>query len=460
MFTTIKGTPMKLDWRKTFLIGLGFFGISLIWQVYNLFMPLFLQAGNPAFDTGGHTNLLGFGLDASVAGFIMTLDNIAALFILPLIGIWSDRTRTRFGRRYPYILIGAPLAALAFVLIPVAAGAINPEANGSVASNPGAFAFLMVVAGAMLLAMAFFRTPVIALMPDLTPSEQRSKANGVINFMGGLGGVLAALGLARLFDSSHILPFLLSSVVLIISVILLFIFVREPKLPAPAETEPREPQESRSILKAARGLAPEQRRNLLLLMAAIFAWFVGYSAIETFFSSYAVTTLKLQAGEAGMRLSVSIIAFIVFAIPAGYIGARFGRKRTISFGLFVFAILLILAFLMPNLTFVTIALGAGGFAWALVNINSLPMVVDLTDDPRQLGTYTGFYYLASQLAAIAGPVVNGIIIDLTGKNYNSIFLVAPVFFVMALTAMLFVTRGEARQAATGAVLSSAQGTDV
>jgi MFS family permease len=195
-------------------------------------------------------------------------------------------------------------------------------------------------------------------------------------------------------------------------------------------------------------------------MAAIFAWFVGYSAIETFFSSYAVTTLKLQAGEAGMRLSVSIIAFIVFAIPAGYIGARFGRKRTISFGLFTFAILLILAFLMPNLTFVTIALGAGGFAWALVNINSLPMVVDLTDDPRQLGTYTGFYYLASQLAAIAGPVVNGIIIDLTGKNYNSIFLVAPVFFVMALTAMLFVTRGEARQAATGAVLSSAQGTDV
>ena len=430
---------MKLDWRKTFLIGFGFLGISVMWQLYNLFVPLYLQAGNPAFDAQSKSLLPGFGLSASLTGVVMTLDNIAALFLLPLIGIWSDRTRTRIGRRYPFILTAAPIAAVAFVLIPVAAGMINRAANGSIAANPGPFAFFLIAIGSMLLAMAFFRTPVIALMPDLTPSPLRSKANGVINLMGGLGGIIAALGLARLFDINHILPFAIGSALLIIAVILLFLTVKEPKI-----AESSEPQErGKGLFRELQNVPKESRRSLYLLMAAIFAWFVGYNAVETFFSSYAVTTLGITPGSAGTLFSVSIGLFILFSIPAGYIGTKFGRKRTISLGLILFAVLLIVAYFMPSVTIITIVLAVGGIAWSLVNINSLPMVVDLSEDARLLGTYTGFYYAASQTAAILGPILNGFIIDATGRNYSSIFIATPVFFLLAAFFMSRVTRGEA-----------------
>lgn len=489
---------MKLDWRKTFLIGLGFLGISVIWQIYNLFVPIFLQAGDPAFDAqnaaqtivvaegdtldaiaeqygltvddltalndleagapleiGQRLNIApykGFGLSATLTGFIMTLDNIAALFILPVIGVWSDRTRTRIGRRYPYILTAAPVAAAAFVLIPIATGMIDPLHNGDVAANGGAFALFLIGAGLMLLGMAILRTPVIALMPDLTPSPLRSKANGVINFMGGVGGIIAALGLATLFDVNPLLPFIIASVTLIVAVILLFVWVKEPPVEA-LEAEAHEASDTEEAIGGLRGfklVPPQYRRSLGFLLVAIFGWFVGYNAVETFFSSYAVTTLGITAGSAGTLFSIALATFIAFAIPAGYIGTRYGRRRTITAGLAIFAVLLVIGFFSKSTTVIGIVLGVGGAAWALVNINSLPMVVDTTDDPRLLGTYTGLYYLASQTAAIFGPILNGWIVDLTGRNYSVIFLVAPIFFVLAIMCMRFVTRGEAHRAAGAA----------
>ena len=439
---------MKLDWRKTFLIGFGFLGISVMWQIYNLFVPLFLQSGDPAFDAQSKSGILGFGLSATWSGLIMTLDNIAALFILPLIGAWSDRTRTRIGRRYPFILIGAPVAAIAFALIPVATGMINPAANGSISGNGGAFALFIAAIGAMLLAMAFFRTPVIALMPDLTPSPMRSKANGVINFMGGFGGVVAALGLARFFDVNHIIPFWAGAAIMLVAIALLFITVREPKV-ADLSTEQAGGEKPRAGLRGISMAPAESRKSLILLMLAIFGWFVGYGGIGAFFSSYAVTKLGVTAGTAGTLFSISSVAFIIFAIPAGFIGVRLGRKRTITTGLAIFGTLLVIAYFVPNVPAVAVILALGGMAWALVNVNSLPMVVDITEDARLLGTFTGMYYFASQSAEIFGPLLNGAIIDLTGRNYSMIFLVTPAFFVLAIICMAFVTRGEAHQAPEG-----------
>jgi len=410
-----------------------------MWQVYNLFVPLFLQAGNPEFEAQSATGILGFGLNASLAGAIMTLDNVAALFLLPLIGIWSDRTRTRIGRRYPFILTAAPVAAIAFVLIPVAAKMINPAANGSIAANPGAFTLFLIAIGLMLLAMAFFRTPVIALMPDLTPSPLRSKANGVINFMGGLGGIIASLGLARFFDVDPLIPFASGSGLLLVAVLLLFITVREPRLSDTAAEAQQEAAERVTLGSALRA----GDRSLIFLLAAIFCWFVGYNAIETFFSSYAVTTLGLSAGTAGTLFSIALGLFIFFSIPAGYIGTRLGRRLTIMLGLLIFAVLLVVAYFVPSVPVIAVILGLGGASWALVNINSLPMVVDLAQNERLLGTYTGFYYAASQTAAILGPILNGLIIDATGRNYASIFLATPGFFLLALICMAFVRRGEA-----------------
>jgi Na+/melibiose symporter-like transporter len=434
---------VKLDWKKTFLIGFGFFGISVMWQLYDSFVPIYLQSGNPLF--ASTRNVLGFGLSATLTGFIMTLDNIVAIFILPLIGALSDRTRTRIGRRYPYILTAAPVAAIAFFLIPLAANRVNPATTGSVADNTGAFVLFMIGAGLMLLAMATLRTPVITLMPDLTPSPLRSKANGVINLMGGVGTVIATLGVARLFDVNQFIPFVLASVLLLLAVALLFATVREPRVEdlAPEGHEQSEQEEALRGLRGVRSIPAANRRSLILLLLAIFFWFVGYSGTSTFFTSYAVNVLKVSEGFAPTLFGIAGITFILFAIPAGFIGERIGRRRTIMLGLAIFAALLVVAFFVPNMYVIAGVLGLGGLGWALVNINSLPMVVDMTRDPRLLGTFTGLYYLASQLASSSGPTLSGALIDLTGRNYSSIFLLTPAFFLLAILCMAFVRHGEA-----------------
>lgn len=430
---------MELDYKKTFLLGFGFLGVSVLWTIYNAYVPIFLQAGNPEFE--GTAKTLGFGLSAGLAGFIMTLDNIAALFIQPYIGVLSDRTRTRIGRRFPFILVGAPIAAIAFALIPLGPRMIPPELNGQLAHLTGPFAFMMVMVGLTLLAMAIFRTPVIALMPDLIPSPLRSKANGVINFMGGVGGLLATFGGAALYGLGTCVPFVVGSALLLIAIGVLFVSIKEPR--EYAEPEKQGPS-GISLLRHLREVPTEYRRSLFLLMGAIFCWFVGYNAIETFLSSYGVAVLKVPENRAALLLGVAQITFILFSIPSGFIAGRFGRRRTIITGLAIFGVLLVIAFFVPNYWVIAGLLAIGGMAWALVNINSLPMIVDIAPTAVLLGTYTGLYYLASQTAAVFGPILNGVVIDVMGRRFDMIFFVTPFFFVLAILCMLGVTRGEAR----------------
>jgi len=429
----------KLDYGKTFLIGFGFFGTSIMWALYNTYVPIFLQAGHPDFAA----QTAGFGLGALATGFIMTLDNIAAFFIQPIMGAFSDRTRTRFGRRMPYIIIFAPIAVAAFCLIPMVPRMIPPELSGQLDQLGGVFTLFVAALCVMLLAMAVFRTPVVALMPDLTPSALRSKANGVINLMGGLGGVLAFLVGGLLYKIHHPLPFWFGGLVTLVAVTILFWKVKEPQ----ELVESASDDGGLGVFKGLRGIPRENVRSLTLLILAIFFWFVGYNAVETFFSSYGVATLGVSESTASMILSVAYITFILFSIPSGVIATRFGRKRTIIAGLVVFGVLLTIMFFVPVVPVVIVLLAVGGLAWSLVNINSLPMVVDSAPSEDVLGTYTGLYYVAGTSAAVIGPILNGWIIDLTGRNYSTIFLVTPAFFVLAILCMQGVTRGEARTTA-------------
>ena len=429
----------KLDYKKTFLLGFGFLGVSVMWLVYNTYVPIFLQAGNPDFRTSGAVTV-GFGLSAGLSGLIMTLDNIAAFFIQPFVGLLSDRTRTRIGRRMPYILAGAPIAAIAFILIPIAVNRIPAQLSGQSAQLGGQLAFFMIAIGLMLLAMAVFRTPVIALMPDITPSPLRSKANGVINMMGGIGGLLATFGGAILYRLDKIAPFVAGSLIMLVAILIVFLTIREPREYA-AELK----RESWwDTLRQVSAIPGEARKSLVLILLAIFSWFVGYNAIETFFSSYATFHLGVSESTASILLGCFSITFIAFSIPGGMLAEHWGRRRTILTGLAIFAVLLLLAAFLPYVAAIAALLFLGGIAWSLVNINSLPMIVDLAPNDGALGTYTGLYYISGTLAAIVGPILNGWIIDLTGKNYNMIFFVAPVFLVIAMLCMWFVTRGEAK----------------
>jgi MFS family permease len=434
---------LRLNWGFTFLIGLGFFGIEILWRLYNNFVPLYLQSGSASFDATQAAPILGFGLSTFASGLIMGLDNLAALFLLPIIGALSDRTFTRIGRRMPFILACTPIAAISFALIPLAPALISPAANGSVNAMPGLFALFVVILSVMLLAMACFRTPVISLMPDLTPSPLRSKANGVINFMGGLAGVIGTLALSPLFDANPWIPFVAGAVILCAAVAALFALVRERE--ASVVIGEGEEREGLNVLKKLRDLPAANRRTLAFLMLAIFCWFVAFNGIDTWFTSFGVTVLELSPGQAGQIFSVALIAFILFAIPAGFIGTRVGRKWTILTGLALFTGILILINLLQNLTVITVLLAIGGASWALVNINSLPMIVDTSTDERMLGTYTGMYYIASQFAAILGPAITGLVVDMSGGDFRTIFVVVPAFFGLAIMAMLFVKRGESKR---------------
>jgi len=411
---------MKFNYGKIFLLGFGFFGVSVIWGVYNAFVPLFLANK--------------FGLAPVFIGFFMTLDNIAALFIQPPVGAWSDRLRTPIGRRMPFILIGAPIGALVFGLIPLAS--VLP--------------LFVACTTTLLLSMALWRTPVVTLMPDITPSQFRSQANGIINFMGGLGAIISFLGGATLYKMNPAFPFWMGSILVIVSVLLLFIFIREPKEYEKSEEKP-------SMIESLKDIVHDQDKSALRLLSAIFFWFVAYNGIEAFFTLYANKYLKLEEADGARLLGQLSLIFVIFALPAGYIGSRVGRRKTILTGITILTLCMLSMFVIAPETLIIqltklpilgvvpvigVILMFAGAGWALININSLPMVVDMTDAIR-LGTYTGLYYLFSTLAAIAGPNINGLIAQFTG-SYASIMLSGPIFMAIAAYLMTGVRRGEAK----------------
>ena len=421
---------MRFNYGKIFLLGFGFFGVSVIWGVYNAFVPIFLADK--------------FNLAPAFIGFFMTLDNIAALFIQPPVGAWSDRLRTPIGRRLPFILVGAPITALAFGLIPLAA--VLP--------------LFVACTSTLLLSAALWRTPVVALMPDITPSPNRSQANGIINFMGGIGTIIALQTGGMLYKISPAFPFWLGSALVVVAALIVFLFVKEPK--DYAERNEQQP----SMIESLREVLNDEDRSGARILFAIFFWFLGYSAVETFFTLYAQKHLGIDAGDGATLLSVFPLFFVLFAIPSGFIAARIGRRVAISIGLIVVAVVLALLYILPAttllsavsplplvgiplteggprmLTMAGVLLIFGGTGWAFVNINSLPMVVELTSAAR-IGTFTGLYYLFSTLSAIVGPNVNGWAIQLSGNNYSVIMLIAPFFMLAALVLMLGVRRGEA-----------------
>ena len=407
---------------KTLLLGFGFFGVSVIWSVYNAYVPIFLA----------HK----FNLQPVLIGFFMTLDNIAALLIQPPIGAWSDRLRTPIGRRMPFILVGAPLGALAFGLIPIQT--ILP--------------LFVACTSTLLLSMALWRTPVIALMPDITPSHYRSQANGIINFMGGIGAIIAFLYGADLYDLNPAYPFWLGSVLVIFASLMVLIFIREPKeFETTDKTDP-------NLWVSLKKVWSEQEKSPLRILFAIFCWFVAYNAIEAFFTLYAVNYLGVAESDGARLLGQLSLFFVLMALPAGLIGASIGRRRTIMIGIVGLAACMVAMFVIPaetltisltrlpvlgNVPVVGVILMLAGISWALININSLPMVVDMTDD-MHVGTYTGLYYLFSTMAAILGPNLNGLIVQLSGSNYSSIMVIGPIFMLLAFILMAGVRRGEAK----------------
>ncbi len=391
---------MKLDYKKTFILGLGFFSASIIWPIYNNYVPIMLET---------------YIKSGTFIGAIMTIDNIFAVVFQPFFGALSDRTNTRFGRRMPFLLIGVPLAAIFCSLIPSSNSLIS----------------LMTFIIIMNFAMSIYRAPTVALMPDVTPSPLRSKANGVINFMGGLAAVIAyGLG-GVLYKVNPGYPFYMASIIMLAALILLYTNIKEPEL---IEIEKKEEKPKKDAAK---------NKSLIFMLLAIFFWFTGFNAVETFFSLYGQHILGIEPGTSSIVLTSFSLAFLIFAIPAGFVASKLGRRKTILLGIIGALVVFVPLIFIRNAIVISIILISGGIFWALININSYPMIVEMA--PKGLtGAYTGYYYFFSSTAAIVSPILFGWIKDLVG-SYSPLFVYASMGFVLAFICMQFVKHGDVKE---------------
>lgn len=413
---------MKLNYKRTFLVGLAFLSISAFWQMYDSIVPLILQNT--------------FHLNESVIGAIMAIDNVLAVFLLPIIGTLSDKVDTPLGKRTPFIIGGTAAAVCLMMFLPYADAQKNM--------------WLFIIAlGLTLIAMASYRSPAVALMPDLTPKPLRSSANAVINLMGAVGGVYALI-LIRLLvpkgeNPSYLAVFTGVAAIMVLAVIVLVITIREKKLAARIAADYPD-EEVSSVAQTSSGkLAPEVRRSLNFILASILLWFTAYNAVTTAFSRYAVTVWKMEGGGFASCLMVATVAAIISYIPVGAISARIGRKKTIMLGLSAMLISYSAVFFYPtyNVTanFFFALIGAG---WAAVGVNSLPMVVEMSRG-SEIGKYTGLYYTFSMSAQIATPILSGLLLQYV--SYNTLFPYAIFFTICAILTMSQVRHGDAKPAA-------------
>lgn len=419
----------KLNYKRTFFIGLAFLSISAFWQLYDNIIPLILQKT--------------FGLKETVTGMVMASDNVLALVLLPTFGILSDKVDTRWGKRMPFIVCGTLLVVVFMLLLPTADRTRN----------------LVLFVGALfltLVSMGLYRSPAVALMPDLTPNHLRSRANAVINLMGAVGGVYTLIMIKLLVgegETPDYMPLFVSvAALMVIAVGVLVITIRENKLKKELgmmEGSTEKPKESETDAHTAERdvlgktvLSKEVKRSMMFLLMSIFLWFTAYNAVTTAFSRYTKVVWKLEGGDFADCLLVATVAAIIGYIPIGGISARFGRKKTLMGGIALMAACYGAAiFVTEYHPLINVAFALIGVAWAAIGVNSYPMIVAMSKG-GDVGKFTGTYYTFSMAAQIITPVLSGALLE--NVSYRTLFPYALIFSLLALLTMTQVRHGDVR----------------
>ena len=429
---------MKLDTKRTFLVGFAFLAITAFWQMYDGLIPKILT------DT--------FNLSPTVSGIIMAADNVLALFLLPLFGRLSDKCRSPLGKRRPFIIVGMIATMVLMIWIP-----IIDNSYFAFPSLTKIILFIGVLA-LLLLTMSFYRSPSVALMPDITPKPLRSKANAIINLMGAVGGVLYLIFTAIMYPESktsgvdHVnyLPlFIAVMAVIFVSLIIMIFFVNEPKLAkAQQEYEDAHPEENLTeTTENNKAVLPKPvKRSLIFLLLSVAFWYIGYNGIVTFFTNFTQNVWGVGIGGASTCLTIATGAAIVCYIPAGILASKIGRKKTIIAGALLLASSFLAGFIYTLFvnTFhpaLYVLFALVGIAWATINVNSFPMVVEMCHG-SDIGKFTGLYYTFSMAAQIVTPIIAGFLIEKI--DYKVLFLYSAIFVFLSFITMCFVKHGDTK----------------
>ncbi len=417
---------MKLNYKRTVLIGMAFLSICAFWQMYDNIIPLILKNT--------------FHLGETVTGAIMAADNILALFLLPLFGSFSDRIDTPIGKRMPFILTGTGCAFVFLLLLPVA-------------DKQGSLPLFIIALFLVLVSMGLYRSPAVALMPDLTPKPLRSKGNAVINLMGAVGGVYALIMISLLVGSGttpDYFPLFLSiGLLMLFSIAVLYFTIPEKKLRAQMHIEK---ETDRNKPSATSNLPSEVKRSLFFILLSVALWYIAYNAVTTAFSRYATHVWGLENGGYANCLMVATVAAIISYIPIGVLSSRIGRKRTILIGVALLTFCYLCAsFYTTYHGTMNLFFGIIGFAWAAINVNSFPMVVEISAS-GDVGKYTGYYYTFSMAAQVITPILSGFLLE--HVSYRTLFPYAVVFSILAFCTMLMVKHGDSKPQQKASILEN------
>lgn len=410
---------IKLNYKRTFFIGLAFLSISGFWQMYDSIIPLMLQNT--------------FHLGETVTGALMAMDNVLAIFLLPLFGTLSDKADTKIGKRMPFILGGTFLAAAFLMLL-------------SAADRKQNLVLFLFVLFLLLLSMGLYRSPAVALMPDLTPNRLRSKANAVINLMGAVGGVYALIMIKLLVgsgDRPDYFPLFMSiGGLMLLAVAVLFFTVKEKKIAEEIKRREEENEKEEGTVSEKAVMPKEVKRSMIFLLVSIFLWFTAYNAVTTAFSRYTRVVWHMEGGSFADCLMVATVAAICSYIPIGNIASRVGRKKTILAGIALMSFCYFAAiFVGAYHPLVNIAFAAIGVGWAAINVNSYPMIVEMSKG-CDIGKFTGTYYTFSMAAQIFTPVLSGFLLE--NISYRTLFPYAFLFSTLAFVTMSRVHHGDSK----------------
>jgi len=422
---------MKLDNKKTILVGFAFLAISAFWQVYDNIVPLILKYF--------------FEIGDTMSGAIMALDNIFALIMLPVFGAWSDRVNHKRGKRTPFIFVGTVLSVIFMLLLPAAANGRN---------LPFFIAALLMT----LISMSIFRSPAVSLMPDVTPKPLRSKGNAIINLMGAVG-IIIALGLIMVMVGEGQTPnyeplFIAIAVIMVASLLVVLFKIDENKMVAErvrlekqwgiSDEDEEENQEDKEESKKGNGsrLPKDVKKSLVFLLLSVAFWYMAYNAVTTAFSKYAIQMWGMEGGSFAGALMIASIGALISFIPVGIISSKLGRKKVILFGVALLALSFLsgILFEKPNFA-INIMFFLVGVAWASINVNSYPMVVEMCKG-SDIGKFTGMYYTFSMAAQVLTPVLSGFFLEHIG--YWTLFPYAAAFSAVAFCTMLMVKHGDSK----------------
>lgn len=416
---------MKLNYKRTLLVGFAFLSICAFWQLYDNVIPLILKNT--------------FHMKDSLVGVVMAMDNVLALFLLPFFGKLSDKCHTKLGRRTPFILGGTAAAVILMNILPYA-------------DNHEKLLLFVIPLGLLLIAMGTYRSPAVALMPDVTPKPLRSKANAIINLMGALGGVFT-LGVTGLLvhagatgRNDYTMLFLAVSLLMAISVIVLVLTVRENKLAAEVaametdEEKEAEAEEKKESGKAFGELAPDVRRSLWLILFSVAFWFMGYNAVTSAFTRYMQVQWGYDIKAASLCLMVATVGAVLSYLPVGILSSKFGRKKLIQAGVILLAVCFATAGLFTAFhPAVYVVFALVGVAWAMINVNSYPMVVEISKS-GDVGKYTGYYYTFSMAAQIITPILSGLLLEHVG--YQTLMPYATVMVAISFVTISLARHGD------------------